>query len=394
MGPRWGKYPLRSRRLPSPLLLTFPTSDHRYEPGDVVSLLPENSDEEVQHFLGRMGWTEFADLPVELHSTEAGHTLPPTLRSKQGMTLRRLVQTYIDFNGVPRPSFFEQLVAFTPAGHMQREKLEEFCTPGEGADEMYEYAIRVRRTILETLDEFDAVSIPVSHLLDVFPPIRRREFSIASAPAACPTSVQLAIALVSYKTRLKEKRRGVCSSWLARLAVDDEVGILISKSTTHLPADDAALPAIFVGPGTGVAPIRSFLQQRAHLLRPHNAMRAADNLCFFGCRNRASDWLFSSEWQDMAEAGAIDCHLAASRDQDHKVYVQHLVKEQGSKVWDILANRRGYLYICGSSGKMPQAVRQSVVDVACEQGQLSEEQAEQFVSQLEMQGRWLEECWS
>jgi sulfite reductase alpha subunit-like flavoprotein len=363
-----------------------------YQAGDVVSLMPENSSEDVQLLLNRMGWSEQAESYISLQTDESGQTLPPSLTSMQHFTLRQFLQTYIDFNSVPRPSFFEQLIPFTPPGHMQREKLQEFCTPGDGSDEMYEYAIRVRRTILETLQEFDAVSIPIAYLLDVFPIIQRRDFSIASGPGKYPRSIQLAIALVSYKTRLREMRRGVCSSWLQRLQVGDRVPIKVTKSTTLL-SPDPAIPAIFVGPGTGVAPIRSFLQQRDHLLS-NGGMKAKDNLCFFGCRNKGKDWLFASEWESMASQSKIDIHLATSRDQDKKIYVQDLIRQNGKKVWDILGLRGGYLYICGSSGKMPQAVREAVVQIVSEHGMKTEQEADEFVTQLELSSRWLEECWS
>lgn len=365
----------------------------RYEAGDVVALLPENSDEDIERFLRRMKWSHLADKPISLQAMETDQQLPPLLSIQRHLTLRQMLKTCIDFNSVPRPSFFEQLIPFTPKDHMQREKFEEFCTPGDGADEMYEYAIRVRRTILETLEEFDAVEIPIEYLLEIFPLMQRREFSIASGPSTHPTSVQLAVAIVVYKTRLKEKRKGVCSSWLGRLQVGDEVPIAINTSTIRLPSDPS-IPAIFIGPGTGVAPIRSFLQERQHLLSGNSTMKAEDNLCFFGCRNVNKDWLFGDEWNSMVQKGQIACHLAASRDQEKKIYVQDLIAERGDEVWDILFHRGGYLYICGSSGKMPQAVRDSVIKIACEKGEKTEEEAESFITQLEIQGRWLEECWS
>lgn len=380
-------------------LSIFVTTTCSYQPGDVVSLMPENSPEDVDRFLKRMGWTSQADLYIELQTNDSHQKLPATLLAKGNVTLRHLLQTYIDFNSVPRPSFFEQLIPFTPTDHMQREKLQEFCTPGDGSDEMYEYAIRVRRTILETLEEFDAVKVPLAYLLDIFPTMQRRDFSIASSPLENPKALQLAIALVSYKTRLKEKRRGICTSWLCRLQVNDKVAICIRKSSTLL-LSNPTLPAIFIGPGTGVAPIRSFLQHRLHLLSSSSSsssedqMRAQDNLCFFGCRNQAKDWLFSQEWKELSLSSKIEYHLAASRDQEEKVYVQHLIAKQGAKIWNILAIRKGTLYICGSSGKMPQAIREVVQKIACEYGQQTTEQAEQFITQLETQSRWLEECWS
>lgn len=290
---------------------------------------------------------------------------------------------------------------------MQREKLQEFCTPGEGADEMYEYAMRVRRTMLEVLEEFDAVQVPVQHVLDIFPPMRRREFSIASAPRRSPRSVELAVAIVSYKTRLKEQRRGVCTSWLARLETGTRVPIHVAPSAMATSAlSDHEAPTIFVGPGTGIAPIRSVLWTRFEALG--GKMSAADNLCFFGCRNRESDWLFAEEWRALEQHGCIEYHLAASRDQPDKVYVQDLIAQQAARVWAVVGDGsrnpgssnghaqrpRPLIYICGSAGKMPQAVRAAIVQACQTAGGLSEEDAARHIDDLEIDGRWIEECWS
>lgn len=369
--------------------------------------MPENDPCEVQRLLDRMQWNEIADHPLEFF-VEPDASLPFSLEHAKQPTLRSILTTFVDFNSVPRPSFFEKLIPFAAQDHMEREKLQEFCTPGEGADEMYEYAMRVRRTMLEVLEEFGTVQIPLNYVLDVFPVLRRREFSIASSPALHPRCVQLAVAIVTYKTRLKERRRGLCTSWLSNLKIGSKIPISIRPSAMSTAAlENHRAPAIFVGPGTGIAPIRSVLLTRHEELqddRGQSTMRGSENLCVFGCRNQEKDFLFKKEWNSLDQKGCIELHLAASRDQAEKVYVQDRISHHARRVWDILRlgsqgnitsrSNLPIVYICGSSGKMPQAVRAAIVHAAQTFGQLSEEEACQYIDTLEARGCWIEECWS
>jgi sulfite reductase alpha subunit-like flavoprotein len=172
------------------------------------------------------------------------------------------------------------------------------CTPNIGQDDLYEYTHRVRRTILEVLQDFRHVSIPLDYIFDVFPLIRPRQFSIASSSrharskplvpssgtkhvngereAHLSVEMDLCVAIVSYKTRLKIPRRGLCTTWLASLepSSKDSDGLLTTPTTLRIgirkgamrlpePKEDAkAVPVICVGPGTGVAPMRAIIQER------------------------------------------------------------------------------------------------------------------------------------
>lgn len=113
--------------------------------------------------------------------------MPPHLPSH--LTLRELLTKYLDPFSVPRKSFFELVRHFSPAGSMEREKLDEFCTPGEGADEMYEYAQRVSRTIAEVLEEFKTIDVPLKWVCEILPQMRERQFSIASGPSVSTVSL-------------------------------------------------------------------------------------------------------------------------------------------------------------------------------------------------------------
>ncbi|WFD42022.1 NAPDH-dependent diflavin reductase [Malassezia psittaci] len=286
-----------------------------YRAGDIACLMPTNSEESVEALMDRLGWSELSDSQIQLENTDHFHPLPEPLASEnqQGsLTLRRLLTRYLDPFSVPRRSFFETIAHFSPPDHREHEKLQEFLQPGEGTDDMYEYAQRVRRTMAEVLDEFTSVSIPVEYVMEVFPLLRERQYSIASAPS--PT-----------------------------------------------------VPILAIGPGTGIAPIRSIVQERIA-----TDPSAIDNTVVLGCRYSNRDFLLKAEWEKLADkstsAGGdaeideqlaiavqslalqkplIKLFVAASRDQPEKVYVQDVLRSQAALVWNILGTQRGIAYLSG-----------------------------------------------
>lgn len=163
-----------------------------------------------------------------------------------------------------------------------------------------------------------------------------------------PNKIQLAVALVSYKTRLKEPRRGICSHWLSTLPLSSRFAFTIERGTLRLPPAPST-PIILVGPGTGVAPMRALVY--SYLARQPHA-RAQDVLLFLGIRDRAKDWIFAEEWRDLAgeTEGAekrITYRVAASREGEEKVYVQDRIREEGERVWEMISKRGAWFYISG-----------------------------------------------
>ncbi|WFD18253.1 NAPDH-dependent diflavin reductase [Malassezia caprae] len=382
--------------------ITLPDDAPPYQAGDVASFLPENAPEDIEALLQRLGWADVADQRLELTPADANHALPPALAQASEahtLTLRRLLTQFLDPLAVPRRSFFDLLQHFTPRDHMEHEKIVEFLQPGDGTDDMYEYAQRVRRTMLEVLVEFKSVQVPVSYVMDLFPLMRPRAYSIASAPSVHPRTIQLAVAVVHYKTRLQKPRVGTASTWLARLRPGAQVPLRLQNGTLLLPAQPS-VPIIAIGPGTGIAPLRALVQERL-------AHRGGEHLVIAGCRYLERDCLFRSEWEAWArgeiprlDACAADGPtprltflVAASRDQSDKVYVQDMVRQQGARIWDVLGAQRGVAYLCGSSGKMPEQVRDAILAVFQEHGGMDAEQAARFFAALEVERRWQEECW-
>ncbi|CEL56516.1 hypothetical protein RSOLAG1IB_07865 [Rhizoctonia solani AG-1 IB] len=181
--------------------------DIRYQPGDVAILYPENSPEDVETLLKRLGWEDEADKPIRISLNSEDRSLPlgypgPDIPT----TLRSLITKHADINSVPRKSFVELLSYFTE-DQKETDKLREFCT-AEGLDDLFDYTTRVRRTILEVLLEFRSAMVPKEYVADLFPELRPRQFSIASSSSVHPREIHLCVAIVNYRTKLRIPRKG------------------------------------------------------------------------------------------------------------------------------------------------------------------------------------------
>lgn len=356
----------------------------RYEPGDVAVLYPENSPADVETLLRRLRWEEDADSPICVTPGSNDRTLPLGYPSATTpTTLRSLITKHAEITAVPRKSFIELLSHFT-TDQLETDKLREFCT-AEGQDDLFDYTTRVRRTILEVLLEFRSAVIPKEYVADLFPELRPRQFSIASSLSAHPSEIHLCVAIVNYRTKLRIPRKGVCTTWLAALQPGTKLRIGLKQGTMRLPEVNDK-PVVFIGPGTGVAPMRAMVEERV-------ARGAFDNVLYFGCRSSSSDYHFRSEWESYQSKGRLTHRLAASRDQDTKVYVQDLISLDSRKIKEWLVDRKGAVYISGSSNQMPTAVRKAVVTSLRNECQWSEEQGTDYVNAMELEDRWCEECW-
>ncbi|KAI0705984.1 riboflavin synthase domain-like protein [Cerioporus squamosus] len=317
----------------------------QYEPGDVAVIHPEATPADVESFLACIGYANTADDPVEIQHVLQDQSLPDHLPTVT--TIREIFTRYVDINAVPRRSFFALFKHFAE-DDMEREKLEEFLTE-EGADELYDYCQKPRRTIREVLEEFRSAKIPRDYIFDLFPPLRPRQFSIASSIKAHPRSVQLCIAIVQYRTFLKIPRRGVCTTWLADLQPGHQLRLGFQKGFITLPS-----------PST-------------------------------------PDQHYGDKWAAYAQAGQLTYRAAFSRDGPEgspRTYVQDLIRADAPRVWELVGERGAWVYISGSANKMPAAVRAAIAHAVQTVGGREEEEAIEYVANMEREGRLVEECWS
>ncbi|KAI9852586.1 MAG: NAPDH-dependent diflavin reductase [Thelocarpon superellum] len=419
---------VRQLTLTSPLPL-------EYGPGDVLTIFPRNFPEDVQHFIDLMGWNDVAHRSLRWFDTRSTvqpdiETPPPipNLPLQAHCTLRWLLTSYLDITSIPRRSFFS-FASHYATDAQQKERLLEFTDP-EFVDELYDYTTRPRRSILEVLQEFDSVKLPWSRVGNVIPLLRGRQFSIASGgplkyvhqgETAAGTKFELLVAIVRYRTVIKKIREGVCTRYLASLPVGTPLGVLLRKGGLHATAMEARRPVILIAPGTGVAPMRSMLWERLQWLendRDRSLVRgdapANMSVLFFGGRNHAADFFYETEWLQLKERLDLRVFTAFSRDQvgramatigltrqtdagaaakERKIYVQDVIRQQATLVHQLLHRETGIVYVCGSSGKMPQAVREALTDVFQQEGATSRTEAESYLTTMENEGRYKQETW-
>ena len=359
-----------------------------WEPGDTALLSPKNFPADVELFLALQNWTADADRPLRLTPAATGGPAAPCPISEpvSPLTLRTLLTHHLDITAIPRRSFFA-LAARLTADDTHAERLADFADP-QWAEELWDYTTRPRRSLLEVLQEFHSVALGLARLLEAVPRLREREFSVASSPLAAPASVDLLVAVVRYRTVIKKTREGVCTRWLAQLVPGDAVSIVLRKGALALTPAELDRPVVMVGPGTGVAPMRALVQHRVR------TGSAADNVLFFGARNKDADFFFRDEWDALEAQGRLRLFTAFSRDQKAKRYVQTAVREQGQAVWDALKPESdGTVFVCGSSGRMPGAVREALIEVFDKYGGLGRKAAVEYLGNIEKRGRYKQETW-
>jgi cytochrome P450/NADPH-cytochrome P450 reductase len=242
-----------------------------------------------------------------------------------------------------------------------------------GSDEASQAAYRAevlhkRKSLLDLLEEHRACQVPFAVFLEMLSPLSPRYYSISSSPSMTPGRCSVTVGVVSAPALSGNGTfEGVCSNYLARAEAGDTVHGVIRETTAEgfrLP-EDAQRPLIMIGPGTGLAPFRGFLQERASRVERGEAL--GDAMLFFGCRHPEQDFIYAEELKAWSHRGLMKLHTAFSRSGERKVYVQDLIREQGAAVWKLL-EAGAVIYVCGDGSRMEPDVRRTLADLAREHG--------------------------
>ena len=319
-----------------------------YEPGDAIGIVPTNSSELVNAILEQGGWSQDDELRAALHSK---HDLTNPSRD--------LLQAI--------------------AARSKNNDLTALLDPARSSDLKAWLYGRDVLDVLQLLPKGEFSSADFTALLKKLQP---RLYSIASSLKATPGQVHLTIAQVRYQSHGRA-RHGVCSTFLAdRVNSDTPVPVFIQPSHGFkLPTDDTK-PVIMVGPGTGVAPFRSFLQERKA------AGARGKNWLFFGEQSRAQSYFYQDEWAAMIKDGSLHrMDTAFSRDQEQKIYVQHRMIEQGEELYRWL-EEGAHFYVCGDASRMAKDVDAALHQVIETHGGKSADDAKAYVAQLKEAKRY------
>ena len=230
--------------------------------------------------------------------------------------------------------------------------------------------------------EAAALSFDAQQLVDLLKPIKPRMYSIASSLEANPEEVHLTVGLVKNENETAT-RFGAASHFLIdSLEEDDEVLVFVEPNK-HFKLPEASKPTIMIGPGTGVAPFRAFLQERQEV------EASGANWLFFGNPNFNTDFLYQVEFQEFLKEGLLtELSVAFSRDQEEKVYVQDRLIENAEKVWQWIDNDDASVYVCGDMSRMAKDVEQALLNIIEQQGRKTPEQAKEYLKALKKNKRY------
>ena len=329
-----------------------------YEPGDALAVIPLNSPDVVKAIIQAAKLTGNEEVEVKNVGTKL---LADALREDYDITaLSRAVLTKLA--AAADSALLRELL-----GEDAKERLKEF---NDG------------REIIDAILKFAPNGLTAAALTGIFRKLPPRLYSIASSPLAHTDEVHLTVAAVRYETHGRE-RKGVCSTYLADLVKSgDPVQVFVQPNKNfRLPADGST-PVIMVGPGTGVAPFRAFVEHRAALGSP------GKNWLFFGDQHYTYDFLYQLEWQDFLKEGALTrLDVAFSRDQPEKVYVQDRMIQQAKELYQWL-EEGAHFYVCGDANRMAHDVHEALISVVENQAGISREAAEVYVEDLKKSKRY------
>ncbi|MDR1456571.1 MAG: hypothetical protein LBI34_00700 [Puniceicoccales bacterium] len=245
--------------------------------------------------------------------------------------------------------------------------------------------------VADVLEQFASLPLAAEDLLANLKPLQPRLYSIASAPEVNSNTIELIVASALYKGPTGKYYEGAASSFLNKyLPIGGEVRINVTKTHFKLSADPQ-MDVIFIGPGTGIAPFRGFLQHRNFLLSRN--IQLGRCWLFFGDQHRATDYILEEELAIYQKAGALSrLELAFSRDQDHKIYVQDRIWENCDEIWQWIVGG-AHIYVCGTAMPMARDVSDTFVRIANTCGNLSEEGAKNYMQTLQKSRRYLQDIY-
>ncbi|KAK9889638.1 hypothetical protein WA026_007015 [Henosepilachna vigintioctopunctata] len=367
-------------------------SKMRYEAGDHLAVYPINNTELVEK-LGKLTDKNLDQVFSLINTDEDSskkHPFPCPCSYRTALT------HYLDITGNPRTHVLKELAEYC-SDPTDKEKLKLMSsTSAEGKALYHKWINDDNRNIVHLLEDIPSCKPALDHLCELLPRLQPRYYSISSSPKLHPTSVHITAVLVEYETPTGRTNKGVATTWLASKLPNQSsepptVPIFIRKSQFRLPSKTQT-PVLMIGPGTGLAPFRGFIQERN--FAKEDGKTVGNTILYFGCRKKDEDYIYQEELEEYERNGLLKLHLAFSRDQPQKIYVSHLLEQNADELWNVISENNGNLYICGDAKSMAADVRNIIVRVIQQKGNMTEQQAVAYMKKMETQKRLSTDVWS
>ncbi|MEW6280668.1 MAG: flavodoxin domain-containing protein, partial [Candidatus Eremiobacterota bacterium] len=357
-----------------------------YTTGDHLGVIPRNGPAAVRRVAAHFGLTPETRLRLSKRDNEK-----TVLPLDQVVSVGSLLGDYLELQEVATRRHLEILAGYTECPRTRAQLLAL-----AGADEAayQQQVLNKHKSLLDVLEEHPACELPLHVYLELLSPLKPRYYSISSSNLLYGRLCSLTVGVVEGPARSGRGRfEGTCSNHLARQKKGSTIYGFVRQANAafRLPRSPAT-PVIMIGPGTGLAPFRGFLQERQVL--QDQGKRLGRAMLFFGCRHPEQDYLYQNELENYARQGIVELQLAFSRqDPQRKVYVQDKLREIQDDLWEML-EMGATVYICGDGAHMAPAVRQTFTDLYASRTDHDAEQARHWLDELMAQGRYVLDVWA
>jgi cytochrome P450 / NADPH-cytochrome P450 reductase len=359
-----------------------------YRVGDHLSVVPRNDPALVDSVARRFGF-----LPADQIRLQVAEGRRAQLPVGDTVSVGRLLSEFVELQQVATRKQIQIMSEHTRCP-VTKPKLLAYVGDDAAASDHYRADILgKRKSVFDLLEEHPACELPFHAYLEMLSLLAPRYYSISSSPSGDPQRCSVTVGVVEGPASSgRGIYKGICSNYLSGRRAGETIQATVreTKAGFRLP-DDAALPIIMVGPGTGLAPFRGFLQERAALKAKGASLGPA--MLFFGCRHPDQDYLYADELKAFAADGITELHTAFSRAEGPKTYVQNLVAAQKDRVWSLI-EKGAVVYVCGDGGKMEPDVKAALVAIYREREGADAGAALRWIDDLGTSNRYVLDVWA
>lgn len=359
-----------------------------YRVGDHLSVVPRNDPSLVDAVARRFGF-----LPADQIRLQVAQGRRAQLPVGDTVSVGRLLSEFVELQQVATRKQI-QIMSENTRCPMTKPKLLAYLGDDAAATERYRAEILTKRkSVFDLLDEHPACELPFHAYLEMLSPLAPRYYSISSSPSVDANSCSVTVAVVEGPASSgRGVYKGICSNYLASRRAGETVHATVreTKAGFRLP-DDAGVPIIMIGPGTGLAPFRGFLGERE--ARKAGGASLGPAMLFFGCRHPDWDFLYAGELKAWAAAGITELYTAFSRAEGPKTYVQHLVTAQKDRVWSLI-EQGAIIYVCGDGGKMEPDVKAALAAIHREKAGADAAAAARWIDEMGTSNRYVLDVWA
>jgi cytochrome P450/NADPH-cytochrome P450 reductase len=360
-----------------------------YRVGDHLSVVPRNNPTLVDQVARRFGF-----LPADQIRLAVAEGRRAQLPVGEPVSVGRLLTEFVELQQVATR---KQIQIMSEHTRCPVTKPKLLAMAGDDAESNERYRAEVlarRRSVFDLLEAHPACELPFHTYLEMLSLLSPRYYSISSSPrAAGPSRCSITTAVVDGPALSgRGTYKGVCSTYLAGRRVGDTIHATVkeTKAGFRLP-DDASVPIIMVGPGTGLAPFRGFLQERA--ARQADGQTLGPAMLLFGCRHPDQDFLYADELKAFAAGNIVELHVAFSRGGGPKTYVQDVIVAQQDRVWSLI-EQGAIIYVCGDGGKMEPGVKAALTALYRARMSATDDAAAKWIDEMGAQNRYVLDVWA